>query len=106
MNARKNRRNPPLPEHMAHDDLREIAHHLGPRLQDNLREGVDFVLHCLLHIEEAALDDPHADATDILDSCTEAINALNFALLSEVQRRNRKMRDEATRRSLGRRGPL
>ena len=106
MNARKNRRNPPLPEHMAHDDLREIAHHLGPRLQDNLREGVDFVLHCLLHIEEAALDDPHADAIAIMDSCTEAINALNFAMLSQAQRRNRKMMEEATRRSLRRRGPL
>ena len=53
------RHNPPLSEHMANDDLAEIAHDLHDRLQDDPRAGLDFVIRCLSSVSRGISEHTH-----------------------------------------------
>lgn len=54
------RRNPPLSQHMAEDDLRAIARELAQRLYDDPSEGAEFVRDCL-RVVTSGLGDRQAE---------------------------------------------
>lgn len=77
-------RNPPLAEHMSHDDLREIAEDLAQRLYDDPSEGAEFVRDCLRAVTsglgDRAAEGEYAQKREIRQHLHEAWKHLNGAL--------------------------
>jgi hypothetical protein len=88
------RHNPPLSEHMEHDDLHEIAAALDDRFYMLPADGIDFVLRCLEPIYarlDATLASTHSRARNAeslhraAENVREAKERLQEALEQQLQ---------------------
>jgi hypothetical protein len=90
--TRHTRKNPPLSQHMAEEDLSDISELLGPRLHADPSEGAEFVRDCLRFVASGVGDRPamgeYERQREIKQHLQMAQKALGDALAIMHTRRN------------------